>query len=725
MSRFSLIKNTILAAAICHCWLVFLLVDAFAIETPISIANSTAPKTPLTRPNIVLINLDDADREMFRPEVLASRFPAIDSIAKTGLTFTNFHVTTPLCGPSRACLLRGQYAHALGHRTNISGTVETRGFGGDFKTFIEKGYYDDDFGRWMKDAGYRTMFVGKHINQIDGRSGIPAGWDDYYRSQGSRYYLTTRFTNRTNPNGAGETLPEGVYRTNAEAADVARLIRDHKDTAQPLFVYFSPFGPHTEGKANGGMIDTANMDTWPDISPPIAEDFDEADILDKPPAYSQLLQLSEKIKERLRRDYRKRMLATKSVDKAIAAIVASLKVTGRYDNTYIMVTSDNGYSLGQHRISGKGNTMTMSSHVPMIISGPGVPANQTANHLLAHIDIAPTCLELAGAPMKPFFDGKSFAPLLASGRTSSEESWRDSILIENWQSRRFLKYTLKTTFSQLRLYDSIYTQWADGSREFYDLSKDPLELENKASTLTEEQHQSYRKRMMSLRRNMPEPLATVEQPPANFIPRPGQPLMVCGVAEDSCGINKVNLVIRKRSSGEFWNGTGWQVERITLETELKNPNGIQTEWGYSLNTTEPLHTSADYSVVPRAYSNNGSFTRQVVVQKFQYDAFPPVTKISKVRKLGNGKVRINGRARDNYKVRDIRLVLQNLVTGECFDGDNWVAKNTPIDTETNDADQWFFLTPHLAAGSYSFRARAYDTAGNFDPTPEVEKFDIE
>lgn len=677
------------------------------------------------RPNIVLINLDDADREMFRPQILAERFPNIDAIAKAGTTFTNFHVTTPLCGPSRACLLRGQYAHALEHRTNEAGKADTRGFVGDFKSFFEMGYYDDDFGRWMKDAGYRTMFVGKYINYVKGVSGLPAGWDDFYRSQGSKYYGTRRFTNRTNPVGAGEVLPDGVYRTNAEAADVVQLIHDHERTDQPLFVYFAPYGPHSEGKADGGMIDNADAEIWQNISQPEDEDFDEADVSDKPTAFSQLPPLSDEIKERLRVDYRERMLATKSIDRAIGAIVKSLKDTGRYENTCIMLTSDNGYSLGHHRLSGKGNTMTLSSHVPMIVSGPGVPANQTANHLLAHIDIAPTCLNLAGAPMKPFFDGKSFAPLLRSGPQFKEDTWRDSILIENWQSRRFLQHKLKTTFSQLRMYDSVYTEWADGSREFYDLSNDPLELENKATMLTEQQRETYRQTLMSLRRNMPEPLATVEQPPMNFSPISGPPFLVRGVAEDSSGIERVSLVIRKWSTGEYWNGEDWQADRTNLPTKLHNPDGIQSEWSYSFNTDEPLHVSEGYSVIPRAYGHNRNFTRQVVVRKFQYDSFPPYTKINTVREMSNGKVRINGRARDNYKIREIRLVFQNVATKEYFDGENWVTKNTPIYVQTDEDDKWFFLTPKLATGSYSFRARAYDTAGNYDLTPEVEKFVVD
>lgn len=677
-----------------------------------------------TKPNIVFINLDDADRDLFKPEIMETRFPAMDAIAKRGITFTNFHVTTPLCGPSRACVLRGQYAHALEHRTNDAASWGTRGFKGDFATFVEKGYFDDDIGTWMKAAGYHTVFVGKYINYVETPNRVPAGWNDYYRSQGSKYYDTSRFTNRTRAQGTAERIPAGEYRTTVEANDIVRIIRDREADDQPMFVYFAPFGPHSEGKAPGGMIDVDDADRWTNLVRENGPDFDEEDISDKPPEYQQLPRLTPEMLEKFNRDYRERMLATKSIDRAIDRIVKALEDTGKLENTYIFITSDNGYSLGEHRMSGKGNSMTRSAHVPLIVSGPGV-AFTNANHLLAHIDLAPTFLELAGGEQKTFFDGKSFAALLANAPLHEEESWRDSVLIENWQARRFFQYTIHTTYSQLRMYDTAYTEWADGSREFYDLATDPFELENKYDELTEAEKAELSANLKASRRPIPEPLATVERPPVNNAAISGPPFAVRGVAEDTSGIDRVELVIRKWSTNEYWNGEDWQADRTTLVTKLKNKGGIQAEWSYSFKAPEPNVISDGYNIIPRAYAVNGNYTREVEVRKFQYDSFPPTTIINNIRFPASGKVRVIGRARDNYQVREVRVHLYNQTTKEYFDGSDWVAENKYITHQTDDHDKWEFLSPKLTPAKYTLRARAYDAAGNWDPTQEIRKFEIE
>ena len=69
-----------------------------------SVANCSAQS-----PNIILINFDDADSEMFEQPDSGQRFPNIMDVANSGISFSNLHVTTPICGPSRASLYRGQY----------------------------------------------------------------------------------------------------------------------------------------------------------------------------------------------------------------------------------------------------------------------------------------------------------------------------------------------------------------------------------------------------------------------------------------------------------------------------------------------------------------------------------------------------------------------------------------------------------------------------------------
>lgn len=581
---------------------------AIFLLTICQVAFSASPNNRGSRPNIVLINLDDADREMFAPEVLERRFPSINQLARQGLTFTNFHVTTPLCGPSRACLLRGQYAHAIGHRVHLDGTPNTRGYQGDFRAYFRNGYYDDDMGTWMKQAGYHTIFVGKYINYVPIKNRLPEGWDDFYRSQGSRYYETSRFTNRCNPKGQSERLEPGRYRTTAEADDVVRLLQCRGTSGKPLFVYFAPFGPHTEGKAPGGMIEACDRDAWQDIRQPIDVDFDEKDMSDKPIEYQQIRPITDSFRERLKHDYRDRMLAMRSVDRAVGRIIKTLEETGLRENTFVFLTSDNGYSLGQHRMSGKANTLSRSSQVPLIVAGPGIDAGTSANHLLAHIDLAPTFLELGGANPKTFHDGKSFVPLLRNLQEQPDREWRDAILIENWQSRRFLRYNLNTTFCQLRGYDFSYTEWASGSREFYDLSRDPLELENRISKLSSGRLKQLSDRLKRLRRPQAEPIATVETTVDLIDSGTRSRPIFRGMAEDSSGIQRVEVIVQDMDAKQYWNGSYWQASPVSLNPRLGNPGGIQTEWTldpgprFDFDLTKVL-------VYVRAYSTPGQVTR--------------------------------------------------------------------------------------------------------------------
>ena len=148
------------------------------------------------------------------------------------------------------------------------------------------------------------------------------------------------------------------------------------------------------------------------------------------------------------------------------------------DNTYIMITSDNGYQLGHHRQFGKQTAFLRNAHVPMLVLGPDLnaaaPTNVfTRSHLSAQIDIAPTCLELAGAAIPPQIDGKSFAPLLDRTNNADPNSWRGAgIVIEHWESQfvgrhdsdlnRQLRYDVECTYSALRVGNAIYTVWANG-----------------------------------------------------------------------------------------------------------------------------------------------------------------------------------------------------------------------------------------------------------------------
>ncbi|MEE2639505.1 MAG: sulfatase-like hydrolase/transferase [Planctomycetota bacterium] len=669
------------------------------------------------QPNVVLINLDDADRDMLEKNRLARHFPNIHSIASNGLTFTNFHVTCPLCGPSRASLVRGQYAHALDHRTNNSGKAAyTRGFKGDYLSFRQQGFADDDFGRWMQDAGYHTVFIGKYINgPLTENARLHKGWDDFYHSRHGIYYGTPRFTNRFEINGSHENLPGGVYRTHAEGLDAARLIRRQAKNNQPLFLYFSPYGPHSATDVSGGMVDEKFRQYWPNIKLPKGESYNEFHNSDKPPAYSQIPLMDSGTRTRIQLLYRQRMLATKSVDVAVGRILRALEETGRLQNTYLIVTSDNGFLLGHHRMMAKGISLTQATNVPMFVSGPGIPQNRVAGHLTAHIDIAPTLLDLAGASSKPFFDGKSFRELLFHPGSIKPRNWRDSFLVENWQTKFFEGHRIRATFVQLRMFDSVYTQWSDGSLEYYDHRADPGEMANLADTLTETRKSEFHERISNHRREMEAPITTLETPEENLGPISGPPFHLKGVAEDTSGVNQVKLVIRKTGTGRYWNGSDWQPARTTIGAYLENPGGILSDWSYRFDPGGAANLSDSYIVTARAFAQNGKSSRVLAIRRFRYDSFPPTTRIVSLSSVGR-RLEVRGQAWDNQKVERIAIEIRN-AQGLYFSRNGWQVERSQVYIPANPEGKWEWRSPKFPGGTYRLTAAGQDSSKNRDPSP--------
>ncbi|HEY2311811.1 MAG TPA: sulfatase-like hydrolase/transferase, partial [Gaiellaceae bacterium] len=118
------------------------------------------------RLNVVLILSDDerSDGTMVMKNVR-------DLLANHGTTFTDMHVTTSMCGPSRASILTGQYAHHTGVLDNFGPH--------SYPAFTEE---SNDLPVWMHDAGYDTALVGKYVNSytdayVDHK--VPPGWNDW------------------------------------------------------------------------------------------------------------------------------------------------------------------------------------------------------------------------------------------------------------------------------------------------------------------------------------------------------------------------------------------------------------------------------------------------------------------------------------------------------------------------------------------------------------------
>src|SRR5215208_3040410 len=148
-----------------------LLASVVVLAVVIGSARSMAAAAEL--PNIIFVLTDD---QFPGTENL---MPALkNNITNKGVEFTNMTSTFPLCCPSRATILRGQYAH----NTHIYGNSLPLG---GWEKFRDQGLQDSTIATWLNDAGYQTGLFGKYMNDYTDL-GIPPGWDRWYAWNGPK-----------------------------------------------------------------------------------------------------------------------------------------------------------------------------------------------------------------------------------------------------------------------------------------------------------------------------------------------------------------------------------------------------------------------------------------------------------------------------------------------------------------------------------------------------------
>ncbi len=177
--------------------------------------------------------------------------------------------------------------------------------------------------------------------------------------------------------------------------------------------------------------------------------------------------------------HEKRVETLQALDDLVEGVVNKLQSSGQLSNTYIVFTSDNGYHLGEHRITqGKGRPYEEDIHMPLLIRGPGVAAGSSTEELVLNTDYFPTFTELAGIPTPSYVDGRSLQPVL----TGTATNWRSAILLEAHQSKQGGE--TPTYSGILTTSGSKYIEYEGGVRELYNLGVDPYELTNDYDSAT-------------------------------------------------------------------------------------------------------------------------------------------------------------------------------------------------------------------------------------------------
>jgi len=472
------------------------------------------------RPNILVVMTDDmaVPDLQFMPNVRRL-------LARQGTSFDNAITSFPLCCPSRATFLTGQYAHNNGVEGN----------------FAPWGWYgmegrDNTLPVWLDDVGYRTALIGKWLNgygAMDAHGEIPAGFDtwrglldvsayDYQNfvmnqdgqlrtwgdpefamdlvrfakvevddepdSVASLYAaLEEQFGPRPYSYWGAENPDE--YSPDVTGEMTETLVKKEGRKRKPFFIWWSVAAPHREDVATA-LMGKPGPDPRPparyadevsSLSLPQPPSFNEPDISDKPtPVENAAVPMSDAIIEQLRLDYQGRAGSLMAVDDHVGDLVKTLKRTDQLKNTVIMFVSDNGWLQGEHRVTGdKFVPYDEALRVPLIIRGPGVKKNSTVAGQVSNVDFAPTLLDFANAKPNRTVDGVSLLPTLRKPSKRPDRVLGIEALQPLFPGGNIPINAWDQAYTGVRTDQYTYVVWtASGETELYDRAADPYQLNN-------------------------------------------------------------------------------------------------------------------------------------------------------------------------------------------------------------------------------------------------------
>jgi arylsulfatase A-like enzyme len=477
-----------------------------------------ADRSLAARPNFVVIQTDDQSAATVRARMKGETggfrkvMPnAVRQLLGRGTEFTNYYASSPVCSPSRASLLSGQYPWNSGIESN-------EGPNGGWEGWQNHGVYRRNLATTLNDAGYRTAHIGKFTNgyfdrargQVETR--VPPGWTTWFTPsyvRGTHYYgyRLNRNGVATGPigdpdyrqNGPGidpatcsprrlqEIWPLGrcTYSSDVYTATAIREIR--ADRSRPFYIHLSYQASHGDvAGPRGPQPATRHIGAASRTPLPRPRSFNERDLSDKPALIQSLTSspLNRGQIGRLRQSFRRYIESLRSADDGIGAIFRALRGAGELRNTYVFLLSDHGLFLGEHRYDwGKFLPYEASSSPLMAVRGPGVRGGESSGEVVGNVDVPVTIMRLAGATPDYGVDGRS---LRGFWRDTDSRSRRPMpIVIDSEQVPEAASVSARSPALRYRGYrvgPYKYIRYDRGGEELYDLSKDPDELENRVDS---------------------------------------------------------------------------------------------------------------------------------------------------------------------------------------------------------------------------------------------------
>lgn len=446
------------------------------------------PERADPRPNIIVIVTDDGDERLFFRKLMPATFGLLE---QGGTRLRNLNAVTPLCCPSRATQLTGQYGHNNGVLSNDPG----------YPAMSEP---RNVLPAWLQAAGYQTAQVGRFLNGYRRAATVPAepapGWDRWIGLLNLHYRNFDLSIDGRREHVGG--LSARNYVTRVLHRWTNKLIRQLHAESEPFYMQIDELAPHSDHLAEGSCAKSALP--GPNLLRPVrslklrALSHLEKNVSDKPSFIRKRPPLNDEALKGIQQRMRCRAASLREVDRGIARMIRQLRRLGEFDDTVILVYSDNGYFSGEHRMTkSKGLPYEEAVRVPGLLRVPADQLGATAPHRLdvpaANIDIVPTILDLAGADpcVTPghcrVLDGHSLLPAL---RDPSDWPEDRELLLEVDQAGRVAGGTVACTWSGIKSGNDVYVEYKrvilPGSRrckhrssaEHYRLDRDPQERRN-------------------------------------------------------------------------------------------------------------------------------------------------------------------------------------------------------------------------------------------------------
>lgn len=414
------------------------------------------------RRNVIVVLFDDLNHHAsVLAESLGTEHPAptphLDRFAERAMLFTRASCPAPICNPSRVAFLTGRRPSTTGIYANDQPWREHLK---DARTLPEK----------FSEAGWFTAGAGKiyhHFAKAEGFQDFES-WK-LFRQRPGDPKPAKKPLNGLHRTGGFDWGPLEVSRAKMSDRRLVDQVCSSLDRLeQPFFLCVGIFHPHDPWYVPREVLEEFALD---EIVPPDgpADDLDDVskvarEWVGKTDRHQQILATGQR-KEAVRGYY----AATRLADEALGRLLERLESTGRLADTYVVIASDHGFHLGEKQHWGKGTLWRASTHVPLLIAGPGIDGGARCDQPVNLVDLYPTLLDLCELPGDEDLDGHSLAPLLEDPASD----WPHASITTHGKGNH-----------AVRTQDWSLLSYEDGSTELYDLRTDPGERENLAADPT-------------------------------------------------------------------------------------------------------------------------------------------------------------------------------------------------------------------------------------------------